>query len=146
MLVCLVLSQVDRAFDDESAVQEQRGIKRSASQGSSSLQEVVKRQKAWLTRYVGGERGGWRPQKQHRVSAKRWCAHVDNQVRHSAGGPGVIEFQRQDTPQWADWRLWPHLMIALDLGSDGLSGYMAMERKFLLNVDGRMAVMQPTDA
>jgi hypothetical protein len=73
----------------------------------------------------------------HRVAAKRWMSAVDNQLKSSALAGGLAEFvwRADGAGDWGDWRRWPHLTCSLDLGSDGLSAYQALERKFVCNID-----------
>jgi hypothetical protein len=73
----------------------------------------------------------------HRVSSKRWMAALDNQLKSSVVPTGLATFAPSASGEapWDNWRQWPHVTISLDLGSDGLSGYMALERKFKLNCD-----------
>jgi hypothetical protein len=115
------MCEVDRAFDDERVGDVAGRLKRPAeSQGAS----IVKRQKQWLCRYVGGAREqSWRPMVEHRVSPKRWMAALDNQLNCSALPTGLATFAPSASREapWDNWRQWPHLTISLDLGSDGLA-------------------------
>ena len=79
----------------------------------------------------------WRPRKVHRTSAKLWCSMLDNQFRCCTARIGLAFFQPQAVPAgpWLDWRTWPHLNVAMDLGSDGNCGFHALERRFRLNID-----------
>eukprot|EP00974_Lingulodinium_polyedra_P054972 5287603-Lingulodinium_polyedra.AAC.1 len=64
---------------------------------------------------------------------------IDNQIRASTGHLGLILFQKPEDivtgSPWADWRSWPYAAFAMDLGSDGNSGYHSLERHFGLNID-----------
>jgi hypothetical protein len=73
----------------------------------------------------------------HRVSSKRWMAALDNQLKSSALPTGLATFAPSASGEapWDNSRQWPHFTMSLDLGSDGLSGYMALERKFKLKCD-----------
>ena len=66
-----------------------------------------------------------------------WMSALDNQLKSSALPSGLATFapcSSREAP-WDNWRQWPHVTISLDLGSDGLSGYKALERKFKLSCD-----------
>ena len=66
----------------------------------------------------------WRPLALHRVSAKRWCQNLDLQVKVSLGKTGLALFSEDHGTQeeCKSPFHWPHLSIAMDLGSDGLAG------------------------
>ena len=36
----------------------------------------------------------------------------------------------EESPAWADWRSWPTLTVAMDLGSEGVCAYNAMSYHF----------------
>ena len=83
----------------------------------------------WIKRYHGGKREGWRATTLHRVSAKKWCSMVDAQLRASTPVGGLVGFSRNPAQTvWQSWLTWPHMTFCVDLGSDGLSGYMGCER------------------
>jgi hypothetical protein len=99
--------------------------------------ESAKRQCAWLER--GARQAGassWRPVVLHRVSAKRWCMNIDNDLQVSTHFGGLRHFQVDDRPVWhqSQWRSWPTIFIPMDLGPDGQSGMSALEYKFRLCV------------
>ena len=100
---------------------------------------IVKRQRAFLGRSKpGANPASWRPVKIHRAAARRWCTAIDLQFQVSTGKSGLNMFLWDDSsPVWqsASWAKWPYMVIATDMGSDALCGYMAMERLFGLNVD-----------
>ena len=54
------------------------------------------------------------------------------------GLAGLRFFQRQETdPKWAVenvWQ-WPHVSVAIDLGSDGVTGFFALQQRFKLNIE-----------
>lgn len=131
------LQEVDSHVEDEHEHLQEKASKRQLAH-AASLGMTVKqfKQKQWVERYTGGSRHGWRSTPLHRVAAKRWCAMVDSQLRRSTPCNGLKEFQRQSGDnRWTSWRTWPHLTICMDLGSDGLSGFMGCERRFHLNLD-----------
>ena len=100
---------------------------------------LAKRHRFWLNKKPGkGLQKSWRPKTQHRCSAKKWLRCVDNQLRAGTATTGLAWFKYDaENPQWLDarWDRWPYLMMCIDLGSDGLCGYMSAERHFKLNAD-----------
>eukprot|EP00974_Lingulodinium_polyedra_P098658 9562105-Lingulodinium_polyedra.AAC.1 len=78
------------------------------------------RHRAWLGRSeVTAKTGSWRPQKLHRVAAKRVLTHMDSQFRAVTGLSGLRFFAPDaNIGLWQDWRSWPHLLVACDLGPD----------------------------
>lgn len=85
------------------------------------------RHRFWIKRKVQGESSrGWQPRKRYRVSTKHWVQNLDNAIKHGLGKGGLSFFalpsDRSSSAAWNDWRSWPHLMLAIDQGSDGLSG------------------------
>jgi hypothetical protein len=132
-------SQVDRGFDDEDGeiVEVARPTKRAKTVPSAVVDQQKQRQRAFLRRHVpGADPSSWRPIKIYRRTAKNWCVAVDTQFQVSIDDRGLQFFQRSDKLDiWRDWRLWPHVGLSIDLGSSGLCGYQALERKFGLNCD-----------
>lgn len=123
---------VDSAFDGATATA-RLGLKRTA-EVCPEREQQVKRHRAYL--HTDSRPHSWRPQKQYRVSAKRWCSNLDLQFRVTNSRPGLVYFKRDpEVSMWQDSFLHPHCMIGLDLGSDGLAGYVFMERELKLNVD-----------
>ena len=131
---------MDFGYDVEK--EEPRGEKRDASgalvnQGSA----LTERHRTCLKRgKKGAEESSWRPKKMHRVSAKHWLIHSDNQIRVSSYWNGWQSFQRSDSAQWSDeaWASWPHVTASLDQGSDGLSASFSLEYYWHVNIT-RMA-------
>ena len=72
-----------------------------------------------------------------RLAAKRWCVDLDNQFRHSTGHVGLKMFvkPKEAEGRWRNWRTWPYIALPMDLGSNGNSGYHALERHFKINTD-----------
>ena len=95
-------------------------------------------QASWIRRYAGGSRESWRQTKLHRVAARRWLANLDTQIRRATPLRGLSHWKREnDSVSWGHWSRWPHFGLTFDLGSDGNSGYHALERRddFKLNCD-----------
>lgn len=87
----------------------------------------AKRQRAWLRRECGEQPSSWRPTKLHRTSARKWVLALDSQIAHSTDKGGLAWFiYDASSPTWSDWRQWPLLTIASDLGSDGVAGFNAL--------------------
>ena len=133
-----VHDEVDKQAENEHDDLLEKGSKKKLEEASHkgfSLKQL--RQSHWIRRYTGGSREGWRSAPLRRVAAKRWCCNLDAQIRMSLGLPGLVFFCPDGdlARKRGHWTLWPHLGIAADYGSDGMSGYMSLERKFLLNVD-----------
>lgn len=81
------------------------------------------REEAFLTRKrkAGSESSGaWRPRKRHRKSAYLWLVHVDHQIRHGSGYPGIVSFQVAEGNDEPPWHQWPLLSVATDQGSPEL--------------------------
>ena len=70
----------------------------------------------------------------HRVATKWWLIAADNQLENSSHLNGLVDFML--TPEWlmAEWRLWEHLGLSIDLGSDGVAAVSAMIYKWAMNV------------
>ena len=83
----------------------------------------------------------WRPQQRYRVAAKKLLRALDNQVRVGMGKSGLKFFQKPAKGTgggvWSEknWETWPFLFCACDLGSDNVSGLMALINHFLCNVE-----------
>ena len=97
---------------------------------------VTLRHRLWLQRGQFGKlAGSWRPTGLKRVSSKRWCDFIDNQLRTSTVHPGLLFFKLDvSLPIWSDWRTWPSLGVAMDLAGDGNSGMHSLLYRFGLNV------------
>lgn len=132
-----VPEQVDGAGDDDHADESKRNLKRKAVDGAHKLGLDARQysELMWTQRYTGGAREGWRSAPLHRVSARRWLLNIDAQLRQCTHLGGLGHFVPGDGPAWANWRDWPHITICCDLGSDGLSAYMALERKWKVSCD-----------
>lgn len=89
------------------------------------MRSCVRRQEFWLKRKAGdADHLAWRPAKCHRCSAKWWLYNLDSQLSVSLPFDGLRSFVRQpSSPEWSasEWRLWKHITICVDQGSDGLS-------------------------
>ena len=104
------------------------------------LDGLKQRQKLWINKrhFVKGQTAKWRPEKRHRVSAKRFLRQLDSQFQISTHTGGLVFFQYDEKdPKWhpSNWQRWPYLGIAIDHGPDGLAGYNALDHKFKCNVD-----------
>lgn len=117
-------------------------ITNAASQnGSVSLlaakQSLNLRHRSWFKRKAEDSAGAWRPAKRHRAASRAWVMNVDNQIRHSTGLQGFIDFVRPASPcdRWAPatWRRWRHVQISVDQGSDALCS-TAFLKHLLTNV------------
>lgn len=134
-----LLIEVARAYDGclTSAVEEFR----MPAEGNAKLvAEVAARQRAWAKRKAHRAPEAWKLAKRHRVSAKHWLQSVDNQTTHSLGWHGLAavvlpERQEDRVGPWADWRLWRHMVIAVDQGSDAVSAL-----NWLKHVGGNVSV------
>ena len=63
------------------------------------------------------------------MAANRWACHMDKQLQVSGGVNGLQHFiSHGNTQMWKDsnWRLWRHLTISMDLGSDGVAAMHAL--------------------
>ena len=106
--------------------------KRAAEQTEAS-ETMAKRQRLWLGRGTkGSTRGAWRPVKIHRVAAKKWFAALDCQFKVAVGLVGLAAFRAPSKN--THWKRWPHLGVAMDLGSDGRTGVHSLIYYFKLNV------------
>ena len=62
--------------------------------------------------------------------------NLDQQFQSTTLQSGLAFFKPDfSLDRWKDCFSWPYLGIAMDLGSDGLTGYYGLERLFELNVD-----------
>ena len=78
----------------------------------------------------------WHPQKVHRGHAKNWCRTLDSQFQISSSLSGLDFFVRKPNDSlWADCFNEPPAAIAQDLGSEGNTGFHALEREFKLNTE-----------
>ncbi len=95
---------------------------------------VGQRQLAWLRRTIDGKDAAWRPVKYNRTSAQRWIYTLERQLQTSSDKGGLLYFQYDaKNRNFADWRRWPYLTIASDLGSDGVCGWHALAWGFDIN-------------
>ena len=65
------------------------------------------------------------------MAAKKCVEPLDNQLRWVTG-QGLDRFKHNPELPWDKW---PHLSVGMDLGSDGNTGYHALDRLLCLNVD-----------
>lgn len=98
-------------------------------------------QRAWIKRKEApGELGSCRPSKRHRLGAKHWCQGLDNTLRRSTplGGLGAFALPPPEkrSGHWEAWPRWPHLLLTIDQGSDGLCG-----ASFLRSQDLNLSVL-----
>ena len=134
---------MDKGFDSEfQDFQDFVGKKRD----SAALLPLVEdgfaphhRHRSYLL-HCQGKKGdeSYRPREWHRVSAKRWLEHTDEQVRQLTAHPGLsVAVPDWDDPQWAlsNWRSWVWFAFAMDLGSDGVSATNWLENKKSANTD-----------
>ena len=86
------------------------------------------RHREWLLRERPGKQTGLRrPLVKYRMAARKWCRVVDNQIRVCTIHRGLSFFKKDpESPLWRDWRFWPGLGVASDLGSDGNAGLHAL--------------------
>lgn len=125
--------QVERGFDAEPAGNRKRTHDEMCK---DRVADRAHRQRRWLQRHSRTVPfGSWRPKKVHRVKSKQWLRMLDNQFRGSIGLSGLAVFRPGDSQSWASPFSWPYTAVAMDLGSDGNSGYHAMERTWSLNCD-----------
>lgn len=124
-------SGIDYSQKEEQLVN-RKGINGKMVQVSTS---VDTRHRAWLQRgRFGAVQMAWRPQKQHRVSAKHWLGNTDNQLRIVTSSSGWRFFLPSKADTWTHWSSWPHATIGIDLGSDGLSAVMSLMYYYRVNV------------
>ena len=96
------------------------------------------RRTAWLQRDAAkpGEKACWRPRKVYRLAALKFIQQLDNLVRVSTSFGGLCRVQFDGTSGlWApgNWRQWPSLVLAVDQGSDCVSGSNGMLYKLRMN-------------
>ena len=97
---------------------------------------------SWIRRFAtkdGSTAARWRPVKKHRIHAQKWIAMTDNMFRVGTGLPGLVHFKRTAVTDDRSWvpesaRRWPHLHLAQDQGSDGVSAIQACLRKLDLHI------------
>ena len=117
--------------------------------------DFVKRQKCWHGRGElpvadeHAERAYWRPKPVFGTSAKLFLAAVDNQVRQADWNVSGLELFKRDSkqPTWQDWRLWPHLALPHDQGSDqqrAVSGLLYHPRSSSIATDFQTPTTQPS--
>ena len=123
---------VTKSFDPETVdAQDGRGVKRKATDPAPGEVSKMERHRRFLCRQSDARGNAtWRPKPQYRAASKRWCSDLDNGVRVSTVHPGLAHMQMDGTnPLWANWRTWPTLMVAMDLGSDGVCGMHSLQYK-----------------
>ena len=125
--------QVDRGFEVANEDGDKPGKKQRRDVVDKS---VASRHMAWLKKIYKQEAGeSWRPRKQYRMAVKRWACHIDNQLQVPGGVNGLHHFAWDgNTEMWKDsnWRLWRHLTISMDLGSDGVAAMHALMYGFFM--------------
>ena len=93
------------------------------------------RHNAWIHRGDAAVKpSAWRPVLYSRVVGKRAVAELDNAIRQGTPLPGLSNWKRSDAACWKDWRLYPHLNVGNDCGSDVLTMNFAVEYHYKLNV------------
>jgi hypothetical protein len=73
----------------------------------------------------------------YRISSKKEIAALDNQIRVSSDKEGLRFYAyNEDDPVWAksNWRNWPHMNFAQDLGPNILCATNALIFHFLVNM------------
>jgi len=101
-------------------------LKKRLQEGTAAEEPAsAKRQRLFHTRGVNTDNQHvepWRPKRVHRIAAKKFCGHLDNQVRMSDWTiPGLSIFESA-----AAWRQQPHACLGHDLGSDQNTGVHAL--------------------
>jgi hypothetical protein len=134
----MIQPHVEEGFDAD-AVPAPHGVKRTADgERKDAAVDRKARQQQWLRRRSADSSKAalWRPRKLHRRASKKWCMFVDNQFRSVTKRPGLSFFKKDNRIlTWTDPFHWPWAGIAMDLGSDGNTGYHGLERHFSLNID-----------
>ena len=106
------------------------------SQFTPAGKEMQGRHRAWLQRVTFAKttagKSVRRPKTIYRSAATKWVLAIDARIRISTGKPGLSFFKEAEHTVWYNR---PHLSIAQDLGSDGNSGFFALERLFGINSD-----------
>ena len=116
-----------------------RGCKRKLSEVQVTRQSQALRHRAWLGRYAGGPSAtSWRPNPVFRVAAKHWLDCVDNSFRVTCGKGGLRYFEPRDPTWLKGWRDHPFGVIAMDQGSDGMTGLHYAQYKLGLCLEGFM--------
>ncbi|CAK0884728.1 unnamed protein product [Prorocentrum cordatum] len=127
------MTQVDVGTDDMHLLGE-GGLKRKR-EGSVAPDSVIQRQSSWLLRDQDATK--WRPPKVHRQTAMKWIQKLDAQLQTSTIYNGFKFFSYDaDVAAWRDanWRDWAGCGVAMDLGSDGVSGVHALLYHFKVNL------------
>ena len=89
------------------------GQKRTAEQIEAST-SMAKRQRLWLGRGTKGvTRGAWRPEKIHRLAAKKLCAALDCQFKVAVGLVGLAACRAPSKN--THWKRVPQRGVAMDL-------------------------------
>ena len=123
----LSLLKVGTGFDSVPA----HSLKRTHDEAMADAKtDRAKRHRFYLKRHRPGVKfGSWRPTKMYRVKAKHWCMAIDSQLRSVTACVGLLLFLvNAELKCWQDPFTWPFLSVSMDLGSDGNSGYHALER------------------
>ena len=123
---------MDQGFDNGTDLETNESLVRPAKRRKlgddhavpgCSVPDDQDRHRAWTTRGRKGKdtnsSASWRPRHIYRVATKRLLGMWDNQVQGSTPLRGLVHYKK-DTKraEWANWRTWPHLGMATDLGSD----------------------------
>jgi len=132
----MCVPNVDDGFDPEhigSELDQNIGSKLPRT-GSGDLGASLQRQAAWLQRCETQQAQSFRPRTLHRVGAKKCLDFQDNQLRTSLGINGLAFFKPNfSLKAWLDWRTWPALTVAMDLGPKNNGAAHAAMYKFGLN-------------
>ena len=107
-----------------------------------AIATTSKRHVAWVRRTTraAGDGVAWRPKKVYRKSAVKFIMQVDNILRYSTAHGGlallVPELHVSDDSLWrpSNWRNWPHMILAIDQGGDGVCGSHALLYKLKASI------------
>ena len=118
---------------DDAVGPTKRLKKRTVAESLRVQEEHNSRHDRWLKRGRSAV-GSWRPQRQRRIGARRHLENLDNQLLVATSFQGLNTFAPKPKQlQWEDWRRWPSIQLAQDMGSDGLSAYHAYVYHFRAN-------------
>ena len=102
-----------------------------------SRRTISERHTAWLQKATLQARVTWKPIVWYRLSAKKFLAAWDNELKLCVGWEGLAHLTYDTTcARWSDaeWRRWPHCSRAIDQEGDGMSGMAAAKYRLKLNV------------
>ncbi len=116
-----MILEVCRAFESNlaSAAAEKDSVAQTLEKHKLNL-----RHRLFLKRKVKHSSTNWQPVKRYRLSTKHWVMNIDNSMQGSLGLAGLKDFKMPEpgSASFKNWRTWKHLILAIDQGSDGLSG------------------------